>query len=215
MLCELVSNAFIYFDDAALKKIGELVDDALEHGEPYFREAIKLAVGDASLDVKTLLPLLSGMRQRLALLQSLRDSGCELTCTAETMKDLQICIKTEAKRRIEQCLGYLERHEPIPANVQNYLNTAINWIGNGTTWPEQFWKQILAVLDMINLSQVPENQVSITKAITERYNAIQRMYDDAVQAKAFPDSLTDHYDAWTMVIEALRTRAGKIKKENE
>ncbi|MCS5610909.1 MAG: hypothetical protein NZ961_10870, partial [Candidatus Poribacteria bacterium] len=140
---------------------------------------------------------------------------CQLTCTAETMKDLRFCIKKETKCWIEECVGYLERYEPIPTVVQNHLNIAINWIGNGTNWPETFWKQILALLDMINLSQVAENQVSITKVIIERYNTIQQMYDDAVQANAFPDSLTDDYSAWTMVFEALRTRAGKIKKENE
>jgi hypothetical protein len=215
VLCELVSNAFIRLDDTSLKTIGELVDDALDRGEPLFREAIKLAVGDSTLNLKTLIPLLSTMRQRLALLQSLKDSGCRLECTAETIKDLQICIQTETKRRIEQCVGYLQRHEPIPANVQNYLNTAINWIGNGTIWPEQYWKTILAAMDVIDRNQVSENQVSITKVITERYITIKQLHDDAVQANAFPDSLTDHYDAWTIVFEALRPRAGKIKKENE
>jgi hypothetical protein len=214
MLCELVSNAFICLDDTALKTIGELVDDALEHGEPIFREAIKLAVCDASLDLKTL-PLLSGMRRQLTLLQSLRDSGCELICTPETKSALRDCIQEETKRRMKQCVGYLQRHEPIPANVQNYLNTAINWIGNGTIWPEQFWKTILAAMDVIDRNQVSENQVSITKVITERYITIKQLHDDAVQANAFPDSLTDHYDAWTIVFEALRPRAGKIKKENE
>ena len=215
VLCELVSNALICLDDTALKTIGELVDDALEHGEPSFCDALRNAIGDSTLNLKILIPLLSSMRHQLGLIHCIKVSGCQLTHTAETLQRLRSCISKETNRWIKQCVDYLERYDPIPADVQNYLNTAINWIGNGTNWPETYWKRILAAMDVIDLSQVSENQVSITKVITERYIAIKQLHDDAVQANAFPDSLTDHYDAWTIVFEALRTRAGKIKKENE